>query len=384
MEHTNAKLAITELIWNAENQPKPGTPLTFTVTLTNVGDVEFSAECKKISLTVQVNREQLSVIEFDGNLAAGESVTIDSSVWEAVHGNHVVCATLDFAQPCWDNFGTGVIFVKNLRVSDKTLPVPPLAAKVGMNTLTFSDDFTTLDTIDTAATGKLGYKWYPTRPYGATTLKPTDYEITENGLLLKEEENYWNYGLNMMDVVTAAGWGFTHGYMEARFRMPSLRAVEGTKGVPAIWSFPPEKLFSKCRDWVEMDWMEYWGDMYGEDLLYTVTMHHQQFVDPSTPQYVYWANNRSTSHHYGLSDGKWHVMGWLWKKGSLTTYVDGKEIMTQHWSKDDVPTPDAKLNQGDWLKGTFSPIDHQLMPVIINGAFGWPLELDYLNIWQAD
>lgn len=377
------KLAITNVTWNAHNQPKPRTPITFSVTVKNKGTEDLQAGAQESVVTVFVDREPLPEIKYSGALAAGESKILTSEIWVATAGNHVIWATIDFAVPSLDNFDTGVIFEKHLRVAEKALPVPAVAAAKGMNTLTFSDDFTTLSTIDVHVTGQLGYKWYPTRPYGATTLQPTDYEITENGLLLKEKESTYNYGLNMMDVRTGAGWGFTHGYMEARFRMPAVRAVEGTQGSPAIWSFPPKKLWSQCDDWVEMDWMEYWGDIFSEDLLYTVTMHHEQCSQKSQNDIIYWARNRNTSHHYGLSDGDWHVMGWLWEKGYLTTYVDGEEVMTQRWSEDGIPQPEADLVHGDSQQGTFSIIDKQLLPVIISGAAGWPLELDYLNIWQA-
>jgi hypothetical protein len=134
--------------------------------------------------------------------------------------------------------------------------------------------------------------------------------------------------------------------------------------------------------------MEYWGDKYWtpqcHEMLYTVTLHHQK--DDGRNKFHYHVNNRKTSHHFGLDDGDWHVMGWLWDKGYLTTYVDGKEIMTQKWSKEGVPSPEGYLATGEefgeTLNGAFAVLDEQVMPVTISGAETWPMEVEYLNIWQ--
>ena len=377
----NVKLKITDITWNGDNQVKTGTPVAFSVTLTNDGTEDMVAAKQQTVVQLHIDRAEPLWFRYDGGLKVGESKTFDFPAWEAVAGNHVITATVNFAMPSPTTWDGGEWKTVHLRVADEALSVPALAAQAGMNTLAFSDDFTTLDTIDVNATGAYGYKWYPTRPYGASTLKPTDYEITQKGLLLKQEKNPFNYGLNMMDIRTGAGWGFTFGYMEARFRMPARRVVEGIKGSPAIWSFPPAKLWSQCEEWVEMDWMEYWGDKFSEDLLYTVTMHHQ-CMDYANHKIEFWARNKNTSHHFGLDDGDWHTMGWLWEKGRLTTYVDGKEIMTQRWSKEGNPEPECAFNEGEPRTGVFSLFDDQVMPVIINGGAGWPLEIAYLNIWQ--
>lgn len=131
--------------------------------------------------------------------------------------------------------------------------------------------------------------------------------------------------------------------------------------------------------------MEYWGNTFGEDKLYTICMHHQKREyrqDKPGSKLAFEANNRRTSHHVGLGDGAWHTMAWLWEEGRLTTYVDGKEIMTQRWSKDGYPQPDCLVKVGEPMPGIFSILDEQLLPVTISGAAGWTMEVDYLNIWQ--
>ena len=257
-----------------------------------------------------------------------------------------------------------------------------------MNTLTFSDDFTTLDTIDVNATGRIGYKWYLTRPFENTTLHPDDFELTENGIVMKVKEKFSNRGMTMIDIESAAGWGYTHGYMETRIRMPEMPFEEGCNAIPAIWAMPPETGWATATEWVEMDFLEYWGNLFSCDpsrRYYTVTMHHQKRVYDTSldDQVIYWVKNDGTSHHDGLCDNDWHVMGWLWEEGRLTTYVDGQEIMTQRWSKDGEPVPKAKLVTGESQVGAFSRIDEQILPVTVCGSPNWPLEIDYLNVWQV-
>ncbi len=383
----NTKLVITDVTWNAENQPKPGTPITFSVTVKNAGPEVLPADVKQSTVKVFIDRTELLEIKYNGALAVGESRVFESVVWEATPGNHVITATVDFAVPSPDNYGTGVTFTKNLRVAEEALPIPAPAAAVGMNTLTFSDDFTTWDTIDLNGTGKMGYKWYVTIPFEAPSTRLQDLELTPDGLLLKKSNIVFNYALGTMDMVTGAGWGYTHGYMEAKFRMPKHRYTEKTNHHPAIWALPPDKLWCRCNEWVEFDHMEYWGDKFWipewQEMLYTVTLHHQK--DDAASQIHYHAkNSNKTSHHYGkLDDNDWHTMGWLWDKGYLTTYVDGEEIMTQKWSKDGVPEPAGTLVKGETLDGALAILDSQVMPVTISGAETWPMEVEYLNIWQA-
>ena len=382
---TNAKLRITDLVWNAANQPKPGTPVTFTVTLKNDGPEPLEAFQQQTTIIIYVDRDEQTRWKYDGGLEPGESITFDSHVWEAVAGNHVITAELNFIRPTVANWNTGVNFVKNLRVAEEALPVPPVAAEAGMNTLTFSDDFTTMDTIDLYNTGRIGYKWYVSTPFEGPNMTPDGVELTKEGVKIAVEPGM--SALRMNDVDSGAGWGFTHGFMECRFRMPAVRLDPNAKGAPpSIWSNPVECQWATNTDWVEMDWMEYWGDIYS-DMIYTVTMHHQKRVYPSDPDHnyiKYWVKNDvKVSHHIGLNDGDWHTMGWLWEEGRLTTYVDGEEVMTQRWSKDGEPVPKANLVKGESQVGAFSKVDEQIMPVLLFGVKSWPLEVDYLNVWQV-
>ena len=382
----NTKLVITDLTWNAENQPKPGTPITFSVTVKNEGPEDIPYLARQNTVMVFVDREPLKQMKYTGALAVGESYVFESVIWEATPGNHVITATVDFAVPSPTNVLTGVTFTKNMRVAEKALEVPAPAAAVGMNTLTFSDDFSTLSTIDLNGTGKMGYKWYVTLPFEAPDTVPEDLELTPDGLLIKKSNVVFNYALGTMDMVTGAGWGYTHGYLEAKVRVPEHRYSDeiNPHHHPSIWALPPENMWSKTDEHLELDFLEYWGHIFGEEPLYTVSMHHHKYdfnPDRGGTTLKYNAVNRKTSHHFGMGDEQWHTLGWLWEEGYLTSYFDGKEIMTQKWSKDGEPDPAPEMKLGD-AKGAFSILDEHYLPLIISGGSNFPLEIAYLNVWE--
>lgn len=384
----NTKLVITDLTWNADNQPKPGTPITFSVTVKNEGPEDIPHARRQNTVIVYVDREPLKQMKYVGALAVGESHVFESVVWEATPGNHVITATVDFAVPSPTTVLSGETLTKHMRVADEALEVPAPAAAVGMNTLTFSDDFTTMDTIDINGTGKIGYKWYVTLPFEAPDTKPEDLEFTPDGLLLKKSDIHFNYTLGTMDMVTGAGWGYTHGYVEAKFRVPEHRYSDEVNPHhhPSIWALPYENMWSKTDEHLELDHLEYWGYIFGgEETLYTVSMHHHKYnfnVDKPGTSLEMNAVNRKTSHHFGMGDEQWHTMGWLWEEGYLTSYLDGKEIMTQKWSKDGKPDPAPEMKLGDDETGVFSVLDEHYLPMIISGGSNFPLEIAYLNVWE--
>ena len=357
----NAKLAIVDVTWNAGDQPKPGTPITFVVTVKNTGPEVLPADVKQTTVKIFIDREELPEIKYNGEIALGETKVFESVVWEATPGNHVITATVDFAVPSPDNFGMGVTFTKNMRVAEEALPIPAPAAEKGMTTLTFSDDFASLDTIDVGATGNIGYKWYPTRPYGEPTLEPDDYEITENGILLKHKVNTFNYGLGMLDIRTGAGWGYTHGYMEMRVRTPADR-ISGDRGKPSVWSLPPEKILSypDANRYVEMDFLEFL-----DDDSFTTTLHDLSFTDANQNEYIHHYKNQNYKH-LGMRDGEWHTMGFVWRDGSIIGYLDGKEYMTLCWQDNGTSYPEAMSMKGntDGLDA-FAIFDDLLTPLVI-------------------
>ena len=131
---------------------------------------------------------------------------------------------------------------------NKQIEAPEIAKKYGMTRLVFEDDFDSMDTIDMDGTGKEGYKWYIRRPYKSTIMTTDDITIKDSILTLHEHNSLYNYGLATVDGYNGVGYTFNKGVLEFRCRVPHFDQTkrDGRNpgcGVPAIWSFPREKIY---------------------------------------------------------------------------------------------------------------------------------------------
>ncbi len=327
---------------------------------------------------------KLATLTVQGGLQAGAQTVLSvPAPWTALEGEWVVSAHAYTLLAAEERNGTQT----NLRVADALLDAPALAQASGYNKLIFSDDFATAN-VDTAYTGNYGYKWYLTDLTGVAG-DASDYTLTDDGILLAADNMRYNWLLCTMDGRTAAGWrGFTHGYLEFRTRFNHNKDADAPAGVkgPAVWSFPPETISSAAGTLdrhIEMDWMEYWGDAYG-DMYWTVTMHDQ--INPSGTQHI--NNGKSYGVHgdkFDIGDGEWHTVSYSWSEGVLVAYVDGVQCFSQTWSQDGSETyPATTVRTGEARADALSPLDSQLSPLILAGSKGWPLEIDYIRVWQAD
>ncbi|MBO5928846.1 MAG: family 16 glycosylhydrolase, partial [Clostridia bacterium] len=380
-ETPKTDLAITGITWNGGNQPKPGKAITFTVKITNKG-AEI-AKGTSVPLWLYMDGKVLFSETYDKGFAAGQTTEVTLPKWKATAGDHVVTAVINSnaiaAKSSWDS---GLHYTTHIRVGEKALAVPEIAQTYGMDTLVFSDDFKTLDTIDVDCTGGYGYKWYTQRPYGAKDMLPTDYVLTENGVRLQQEIPSFNWGFCTLDPKTGVGWGYQFGYLEVRLKVAANRVIPDTKGSPAVWSFPPEKVLNDFDDgphtWVEMDWMEYWGNNK-----FTTCFHDSLFVESQETCRI---DNTNISA-FGLGDEQWHTMGFLWRDGTLECFLDGEEYMSQYWSGEEKPYPDAfvKTGEGEYTTdGAFESMDSRLLSLILGSGKGWPMEIDYITVWQGD
>ncbi len=371
--------AVADISWGGDEQPKPNAEVTFTVHLKgNGGEI---AKGTAITVDFYVNSEKLFTQTYIDGIPADKTVAVTLPKWKAVEGEHTVTAVLNSTvakKKLWDS---GLFYTEHIRVAQTALPVPQVALDNGMNTLMFSDDFTTLGTVDTESTGGYGYKWYTQQPYGGVAVSSDNYELTDSGVLLKTEpvKNYYTF--STLDPRSGTGWGYTHGYMEVRLRMPANRVLEGSTGFPSVWSLDPEKLmYLPNTHWVELDFMEYWGDDW-----FSTTLHDQYRLDESSVTRERWYKN-GNFNCVGLGDGEWHTMGFVWCEGMLKSYLDGEEYQAVYWSADEKPYPPATIKNDDGTDtvGAFTVLDEQWMPLIVNGAAGWSLELDYIRVWQND
>ncbi len=373
-------LVADSLFWEGgDGQVIPGTALSFFAVITNAGSADIT---QPFSVSLLAGTTPLLTTRYEAGLKSGATATVALGKWIATSGDYMMAVCVDFAQTVLESNERNNTYQRNLRVADNRLTsayesTAEIVQAAGMTDLIFNDDFASDSTVDATATGNAGYKWYLTRPYSAPTLSTDDYSIQDGVMTVKNLIPTYNYGLATVDMSTHTGFSFNTGYLEIRLRIPRPRKnEEGESGIPAIWTLPTQKLFNDSdSQWVEVDWLEYWGDNYG-----TVCIH-ELMVDENGTQTQHHQN--PNSGFQALGDGKWHVMGWLWQNGLFITYLDGQELMRLSWSEDDYSNPIQTVKKGLPMNGAFVHLDTQTLPIVIGGSADNPLELDWVRVWDG-
>ena len=378
-----ADLIVTDLYWNTPTQVKPGTEIVFSVKVKNAGS---EAVNQPIVVNFGAAKDVFATVTYSDGIPAGGEVVIKSQPWTAVVGDHMLAVRVNATETVSESNTKNNTMQTALRVAEDVLeatfmPVQERLSRYGIDSLIFSDDFDTLDTIDNENSGAEGYKWYVKRPYGASTLTTNDYSVQDGVISLHAEKPTYNYGLGTFHHETEAGFVHNTGYLEIRLRIPSYDD-EGTGG-PAIWALPTTKLTNRAPAWVELDWMEYWGIVsWAQDGYYTISVHEVHYPNFDRVRTAGYKNSNYIQH--GLGDGQWHIMGWLWREGEFITYLDGVPVMTLTYGEGKDPSPKHTVVNGEEKLGVFSMLDEQLMPIIIGGSKDNPMELDYVRLWNAN
>lgn len=385
-------LTVDEVYWlntaddSSETQVKPGTKLLFYVTVKNAGeDMVPAGSVIEVDIAVDGKAVQTLTYTLDKNMETnGIQILSGTEAWTATEGDHTVSARVNprisILESDPDNNNT---IQYNLRVYDTFLEVPEIAAQAGYDELVFTDEFNSINTVDVGATGADGYKWYVTRPYAAPTLDPDDYSV-ENGIMtVKNKNSMYNYGLGTVDIDTHRGFSFNQGFLEFRLRIPGYDSTQD--GGPAVWSFPLGKLLEipgENKQWVEMDWMEYWGTDAYEDGHYTITMHESIRDDSGTVVQLHSTGNER--HKQGFADGEWHVMQFLWTENLIVAWTDGEEVFRARYQEGELPDPIQTVVMGDLLDSAFVYMNDQYCPIFLGGSVDNQLELDYIHVWSGN
>ena len=374
-----ADLTVVAFGFGEETEVKPGTALTFSATVKNEGTVATGAPIK---VTFGTASQKFAEVTYNDSIAPGQEVVITTQPWTAIEGDYMAAVRVNSDEAVAESSYKNNTMQTNLRVADTKLSSAyPSTEKMlkegGLTKLIFNDDFDSIDTVDVNNTAKEGYKWYVDRAYAAPTLTTEDYTVKDGVMTVHNLDSMYNYGLATLDCGSHVGFTFNTGYLEVRLRIPRPRAnAEGEEGSPAIWALPPERLYDIQPQWVELDWMEYWG----EDS-YTVTIH-EMLADEEG--YAYHHHRNANHRCSGLGDGEWHVLGWLWQNGVVVAYYDGKEVMRQSYAEGELADPVQNVVRGEILEGAFTYLDQQQMPIIIGGSKDNPMELDYVRVWDGN
>ncbi|MBR2405518.1 MAG: Ig-like domain-containing protein [Clostridia bacterium] len=389
-------LEASSVVWSVDEQVKPGTEMTFAVSVTNRGtDRVQVGEAFTVDICVDgVVVQTLGFVCTDNKqLTQNETVLLEGDeIWTATEGDHVISARVNLNQNILEMNVNNNTCQAYLRVSNDIFEAPQVAQDAGMTNLTFSDEFNSVDSIDRYATGKDGYKWYVNRQWSASTITPNDYTVKDGVLTLHAHEPTYNIALTTMDGKTGVGYSYRMGYLEVKLRIPKPdydhTAAGATGGIPAVWSFPENKWLEvkgENTQWVEIDWLEYWGKDTAKwpqypDGYYTVTLHDQiQGKDGKNDR---WYSN-GNAYQNGLGDGEWHTMGWLWANDLVITYVDGVEVMRLTYDLEGYPNVSTRVHEGVLEEGAFSFMNYQYAVLYLGGAVDNPMEVDYVHIWQG-
>ncbi len=393
-----------------DGQVTPDTSLVFNATVTNTGTDDLPVGTP-LQLAVSADTEVVRTFTYTGGIPAGATVTVtDTEAWTATAGDHMMAVRVNSDWAVKETItNIDQTYQLNLRVAEDTYTPAYnqdiIVDKAGMDRLTLSDDFNTLDSVDTTASGQEGYKWYVTRPWSAPTLTTNDYQVdatvsdakgtVANGVVtLKAEIPTYAITFNSVDVNTKNGYRYNQGYLEARLRVvrPSENASH-EEGIPALWSFTQDKALEAANyqkyghnddHWVEMDWLEYWGIRKASypNGYYTTTFH-DSVSDGNTSGYAY---SNANAHLKGLGDAEWHVMGWLWEENSVRCFLDGVEVQNLFFDDDASAVPEANAKStgaNDDDAGVFSWINYEAGVLYLGGSKDNPMQLDYIRVWQT-
>ncbi len=392
---SNADLIASDILFNdGETQMKPGTPVNFTAVIANVGTEDIK-DTQEIVVELRANAKTIYTWTYKGGVKKQELAVLTTDPdkpWIAEEGEWVLSLHVNTTGTVRESNMLNNGIQANIRVADEFLVAPQQALNGGFNKLVFSDDFTTLDTIDGGFTGDYGYNWYFKDMTGVSG-DLSDVWLTEDGIMLAGKRMRYNSLLSTLDSTTGAGWsGFTHGYLEyrTRFKLDYSTEVTSIAGAPAVWSFQDKyfapKIFGKPEKNVEVDWMEYWGEKFPQGN-WTITLHESSVAadgslyDQSSNNGTNFVPDSKTGQENDIGDGEWHTIGYRWNEGLIICYLDGSEVWRQEWGGEYGPEPPVN---GKYDEDLFKYIDEQNLALFISGGSIHPMELDYIRVWQSD
>jgi len=267
--------------------------------------------------------------------------------------------------------------------------VPPYqATNQGFNSLVFCDDFDSTATIDVAATGNAGYKWY-TYNQASQYLPTSAYRVANSALTIWDVAFNNNWGLSTEDIRTYKGQTFMFGYFEARIDFdPTLGPL--ARGWPAVWLFSARHKeapggMHDPTPWSEVDIFEALSsgspaDYFG---VFAGTIHQWQW---NGGQEIEGFVNTKNKVRPGVEWNNWHIVGVLWVRGRVTWYLDGYPLLTQGYGASARGNPPAYNCRGSMAvpQGVFTNLDSEPegMMLILGSGPQWPMNVDWVRVWR--
>jgi len=274
---------------------------------------------------------------------------------------------------------SAIVLTQVMSGSSPTPQAPAPAKAVSYNRLAFSDDFTSLATVDLTATGKPGHQWYTDRPFRWGTTSPDSLSVTDSVLTINPKTKSPNYTIGTVSPTSKQGRGFTFGYFEARLAFDPSHATR-SDGWPSFRGLSKDHIAcrpSRPRS-AELDFFEAYNDPGRPfESIFAGTLHDWSLKGEEIDRGSYGNNVYPLK---GVDFTQWHTYGCLWQPGKVTWYFDGKPILTQAYSASAPPVP----NTGGHPAGTFSNLDSdpEGQALILGSGVNYPLKVDWVRVWQ--
>ena len=207
--------------------------------------------------------------------------------------------------------------------------------------------------------------------------------------VLRIAPSHSTYNRNFMtrDPNTGEGQSFGRGYYEVRMRVDA----DGVRNVPpensswpAFWAQSNHMHRLNQRPYVELDMVEI---MRKDEFLGTLWAHHGGQFDKSLMIKNRKADYRNSNYH----SADWHTYGCLWDTNGVEWYIDGVLVLKQYWGEkrnllapnDPQQNPVAADGTNPTLSNPFGLFDSETaIDVILGTGKTWPMEVDWVRIWQ--
>lgn len=284
-------------------------------------------------------------------------------------------------------------------------PTPSFVQALGYTTLSFFDDFNSLSTIDASDTGNLGYNWYTHNAWpnfqnasagntgwkyvpGGTPTPSNDYTLV-NGVLtiLSSVPNTMQWQFQTARYSSTAPNGFIgtvfSGGLCIEVRASFDQSLANSNFWWIAWWMTDIKALtgaygSTSATWTEMAHYEgnvgFTSDMELDSWTFTPTAGTATVVDATFtgPNFV------ATQYH--TWDHCWVTAANHGGVGIVTGFFDGQEIISPTtYSATTGSTPAASPSNPT---GIFFQVDSEQLIVNLATGQNWPLNIDYVAIWQ--
>jgi hypothetical protein len=301
----------------------------------------------------------------------------------------------------------------------KPAPPPPrFAADLGLNRLTFSDEFDSPATIDLGNTHAAGYNWYAQRWFVGRATPPSQVSMANSVLTLGDGHSAGDVALvsaiALAQPAHYVGSVFSGAaYFEARIAFDPADSVRATTAFPAWWALAIEHVYDGrtkadvqwsgqapgYAHFTELDFFEQVHapkeDVRGRDD-YSGTIHDWSGVFKGRWPIDIWPRGHTKVSVGSRLDTGFHTYGCIYvpahgaTPGFVQWVYDRKTFSDRQYFRGPPVTPPLpgqssrtwSAETPELASATYSIIDQQRLALSLMTDNRWPMRVDYVRVWQ--